>query len=250
MVEYTGHEGTLEIDDVAFALSEFTVRVVRNVASHARSGHWSALKLPGTVDVTGTLSRIMIDGQLLGYVIGDTEETGAAGTLHAGLSAPGAGAETVTDMTTTNAQNSLIKLTALTAAVTAAGKCILYGTDINGNPLTEIITVTTMGINETITGTKIFATVTHAVLFDYVQAGGTMQVASVAGASGIVVGAGKLFKLEGMATSGSSHVYVTAENCFLTDGEFSFTDADTIMSDTLSWTMKDPDADLNITYVA
>lgn len=249
MVEYTGTEGVLEIADSPIALAEFSIRVTRGVASHGRSGKHSDLKLPGKVDVTGSIKRIMIDGSLLGKVIGDTEETGAAHDLHAGLTAPGADGESVTDMTDTDSDKSLIKVTALTAAITATGKVILYGTDINDNTITEVVSITALGINETITGTKIFKTLTHVASFDYVQAGGTLKVQSVTGASGIVVGEAKIFKIKGKATSGSNHVYITADNCFLTDGEFAFTDADTIMSDTLSFTMKDPDADLKVEYV-
>lgn len=250
MAEYTGTEGVLEIADSPIAVAEFTLKVTRGVASHGRSGKHSDLKLPGKVDVTGTIKRIMIDGTMLGKVVGDTEETGEAAALHAGLAIPGAGAELVTDMTATDSKSSLIKFTALTSAVTAVGKAILYGTDINDNKLTEVVTIPKLGINETTTGKKIFKTLTHVVTFDYVQtAGSTMKVDAVVGASGIVVGEAKIFKIKGKATSGSNHVYVTADNCFLTDGEFAFSDADTIMSDTLSFTMKDPDADLKVEYV-
>jgi len=249
MTEYTGTEGVLEIADSPIAVAEFSIKVARGVASHGRSGKHSDLKLPGKVDVTGTIKRIMIDGEMLGKVVGDTEETGTAHDLHAGLTAPGAGGESVTDMTDTNSDKSLIKVTALTAAITAVGKIILYGTDINDNTITEVISITKLGINETITGKKIFKTLTHVASFDYVQVGGTLKVQSVVGASGIVVGEAKIFKIKGTATNGSNHVYVTAENCFLTDGEFAFSDGDTIMSDTLSFTMKDPDADLKVEYV-
>lgn len=249
MTEYTGTEGVLEIAGSPIALAEFSLRVTRGVASHGRSGKHSDLKLPGKVDVTGSIKRIMIDGSLLGKVIGDTEETGTAHELKTAIAAPGAGAEAVVDMTDTNSDTSLIKLTAVTAAITAVGKMILYGTDINSEEQTEVITVTKLGIGETITGKKIFKTLTHVVTFDYVSATGTITIDSVAGASGISVGEAKIFKIEGKATSGGNHVYITADNCFLTDGEFAFTDADTIMSDTLSFTMKDPDADLKVEYV-
>lgn len=248
MTEYTGTEGVLEIDGTPTALAEFSIKVTRGVASHGRSGHHSDLKLPGKVDVTGTIKRIMIDGAMLGKVLGDTEETGTANDLHAGLSAPGAAGENVTDMTDTDSKSSLIKFTALTSAITAVGTAVLYGTDVNDNKITELVTISKLGINETVTGKKIFKTLTHVALFDYVHAN-TLKVQSVVGASGIVVGEGKIFKIEGLATSGGNHVYVIADNCFLTDGEFAFSDADMIMSDTLSFTMKDPDADLTVEYV-
>ena len=250
MVEYTGEHMTIEIDDVAIGNAMVTFDFSRDIASHARSGKLSDLKLPGKLSVTGTLSRIMVDGELLGYVIGDTTVSGGAGTLHAGLTAPGAAGESVTDMTTTDSQSSRIKVTALTAAITAGGYIIIYGTDVNDSKLTEVVQITTLGVSEAITADKIFKTVTHVAAFDYVQAGGTLKVESVAGASSIVVGTAKYFKLEGILTSGSSNIHVTADNCFLTGGQFSATDANEIASDELPFAMKDEDADLTLDYVA
>lgn len=245
MVEYTGAMCTLEINDIAFALSAFTLDEDRGVVSFPRSGKESDLQLAGKLRISGTLSRIQIDSVLLGYVLNSTTVSGVANDLHAGLSAPGASGESVTDMTDTDSKSGLIKFTALTSAITAVGKAILYGTDINDNKTTEVVTIPKLGINETTTGKKIFKTLTHVALFDYVHAN-TLKVQSVAGASSITVGRPKYFKIKGKAVNGSNHVYVIADNCFLTKGSFGFTDADGGLSDTLNWTMKDPDADYSV----
>jgi len=245
---FTGVDGVVDFGGV-IAISEFGVDITRGVAAHPRSGHWSDFQVPGKVSLAGTLKRIMIDGSLLGYVVGDTAATGGADTLHAGLTAPGAEGESVTDMTKTDAQSSLIKFTALTAAITAAGVAVIYGTDINDHAQVEIVTIPTLGINETVTGKKVFKTVTHVAAFEWVQADGTLKVGSVTGASAIAVGNAKLFDVDGYADDGVNDVHMLMDNCFLTSGKFAFTDADTILSDEVAFTMRDPDADLSITYV-
>jgi hypothetical protein len=52
--------------------------------------------------------------------------------------------------------------------------------------------------------------------------------------------------LVGAVTSGSDSITVTANNCIITSGEFKFTDADEIVSDPMTFSMGDPDADLTI----
>jgi len=242
--------GSLSYAGSPIAVAEFDVKIKRGVASHARSGKWSDYKVPGKVDVTGSLKRILVDGQLLAALLNATPTTGAAETLHAGLTAPGAATESITDMTDTAiASASRIQITALTAAVTATGTAILIGTDAAGVAKTEIVTIPALGINATVNSSGTFLTLTHVVLKDIVQEGGTLSVASITGTSAVVVGEPKIFALIGKVDDGSNHVYITMNNCFFTDGEFKFADADGVLEDPLSFTMRDPDADLTIEYV-
>ena len=123
---YTGVDGVVLINDTVVADVLFSVRISRSVAEAERSGKHSKLKVPGDVDVTGTIDEIVTDGELIGMAIGNTTTTGTAVALHAGLELPGAGAESVTDMTQTACTTpSRVRLTALTAAVTTAGTAIL-----------------------------------------------------------------------------------------------------------------------------
>lgn len=63
-------------------------------------------------------------------------------------------------------------------------------------------------------------------------------------------GAATLFNAVGTLTAAgtgnSGTVVVTANNCFITSAEFKFTDADEIVSDSASFVMQDPVADLTI----
>lgn len=245
MVEYQGAHGILEVDDVAFAVAEFTVKSTRGTAVQPRSGTWSDLELPGKVAIAGTFKRILIDGKMLGMLIG-TASAGASVTLHAGVTAPGVAGENVTDMSPTAAQSSHIKFTALTDAVTAEGHVIIYGTDVNDNSQIELVTIPVMDLAATVTSTKVFKSVTHVVGFEWVQATGTLKVDAITGDTTYSIGEPTYFKLKGKLVKGSDHVYITMNNCYLIDGEFGFTDANAIVNDSLSYKMKDPDADLSI----
>ncbi|MCK5431415.1 MAG: hypothetical protein KAJ03_01660 [Gammaproteobacteria bacterium] len=247
---YTNLQGTIEIDDVVFAVAEFEMNITREVLEHARMGNYSKLKLPGGIDFTGTMSRIQIDGRFVGYALGDTETSGSAVALHAGLTpTTGVGTESITDMTDPASLSSLIKFTALTAAITTAGTAVIIGTGVNDAALTEIVTLTTLGINETVTGTKIFKTVEQVVLKDMAQVGGTLKVDAVAGAANIVVGDAKIFKIQGKVLNGSDNITMVITNCYLTKGMFAVADA-AITSDDLEFTCKKPDTDIILTYNA
>jgi hypothetical protein len=130
--EYTGVHGTLTIDaGAATAISEFSLKIDRGIAAHARSGSYSDYQVPGKATVTGTINRIMISKTFLDYA------------------------------------------------------------------------------------------------------------ADVSGASTTI-------DLVGTLTNGADTITVTANNCFVTSGEFKFTDADEIVSDPVTFAMRDPVADLTI----
>lgn len=248
---YTGVQGSVLYAGSPIAVAEYDIKIKRGVASHARSGKWSDYKVPGKVDVTGSIKRIQVDGELLAALLNATPATGAAETLHAGLTCPGSGAESITDMTDTSiASASRIKLTATGGPVTGAGTAVLIGTDANGVETSEVLAVPTLAENSYATSKNTFLTLTHVALKEVTMgAGDTLAVSSITGSSTVTIGEPKVFNLVGKVDDGSNHIYITANNCFFTDGEFKFSDADSILEDSLSFTMRDPDADLTIEYV-
>ena len=249
MTEYTGVHGIVEIDGVAVAIGEFSVEFPRGIAAFARSGKYSDLKLPGKIDCTGSLKRIMIDGDLMQKVL-NTATAGAASTLHAGLSPPTAGTNTITDMTDEDSTSSLIKLTALTAAVTVAGRVVLHGTDVNDARQTENIAMTTLAINGTITSTKVFKTLEYVTLSDYVQVGGLLKVESITGATSVsTLGVAEYFTLKGKCSSGNSYIEVNLTDCWFTNAKLGWTDADTIIEETLPFVVKDLDTGTSVKWL-
>ena len=246
--EYTGVHGVLLKDGAPFAVAEYSVKIKRGVAAHARSGKWSDIKLPGKIDVTGSITRITVNADMLKAILTDTPATGAAETLHAGLTCPGSGAESITDMTDTSiASASKIQLKALGGPVTGAGTAILIGTDANGNEVSEVVAVTTLAENSTVVSKRTFKTLTHVALKEVAMgAGDTLEVSSITGSSTATVGSPLFFDLVGGVEDGSNSIMIELDDCFLTDTEFKFASADDMLEEPLSFTMKDPDAGLRI----
>ena len=251
MTEYTGVHGIVEIDGVGVAIGEFSVKFPRGVAMFARSGKYSDLKLPGKIDCTGSLKRIMIDGDLMQKVL-NTATAGSAASLHAGVAFPGAATNTIDDMDTEDSESSLIKMTVLVSATSAPGQIVLHGTDVNDAQQTEIITVASgLDVDDTITGTKVFKTLEYVSLSDYVQgAGGTMKFDAITGATQVTaLGVAEYFTLKGKCESGSSSIEVNLTNCWFTEGGLSFTDADAIIEETLPFVVKDLDVGTSVKWI-
>jgi len=69
---YTGYHGGVTIGS-AFAVAEFSLKIDRSEATHARSGKHSDFKVPGKINATGTITRMMIDKTMLDHALdGDT----------------------------------------------------------------------------------------------------------------------------------------------------------------------------------
>ena len=66
---YTGFHGTLTVDAGPTAVAEFSLKIDRSEATHARSGFYSDLKVPGKINATGTITRIMITKDFLDDVL-------------------------------------------------------------------------------------------------------------------------------------------------------------------------------------
>jgi hypothetical protein len=245
MAVYTGIHGTLEIGGSPLAFAEFSVKTTRGKATHARAGKYSDIQRAGKLEVNGTIKRIQADATMLGRLLTTAAVTGSSNTLHAGLTMDGT--DSMTEMTDDDSKNGRIRLTVATKAITTGGTAVLIGTDLNGVVQTETLTLTTLGVGEYVTSSKVFATLTHVSLFTVDSAeNGTLVVTSIAGSSAYTPGAAATFNLVGKVKNGTETITVTCNNCFLTDGEFTISDADTILSEPLSFTVQDPDADFSI----
>lgn len=248
MVEYTGVHGIVEIDGVAVAVGEFTVRFPRGVATFARSGKYSDLKLPGKVDCTGSFKRMMIDGSLLTKVLG-AESAGAAVELHAALTLPASDtSENIADMTQTDSQSSLIKITESGSGLDSSGNAILIGTDVNGADLIENVAMDDLDPSANWTSEKVFKTLTHVALVD-ASGSGTLKVEAITGAAITALGEADYFDLKGKAVNGNSYIEVSLTNCFFTEAGLAFTDADTIIEETLPFVVKDLDVGTSIKHL-
>ena len=245
---YTGVHGAVTYGVAALAVAEFGFDITRAVTSHARSGKWSDLNVPGKLSCKGKLKRIQLNADLIQAMLNATPVTGETAAAHAGLAGPGDGEENITDMTDTAPTSaSLVRLTCLTAAVTVAGVAVLIGTDAAGNAVAESVAIPTMAADAYVTSKGVYATLTQVALTDVTCAGGTIGVGYRAGDSTVTVGEPKSFALIGKVTDGTNHITVTLANVFFTKAGLNFTDASKMLEDDMDFIVKDPDVDIIVT---
>jgi len=247
---YTGVHGAVTYAGAAFAVAEFDFEITRGIATHARSGKWSDLNVPGKVSCKGKLKRIQVDANLIQAMMNATPTTGETATAHAGLTYPGSGSENITDMTdTTPSSPSRVRLQALTAPITTGGTATLIGTDAGDNPISETIPIGTLAQNSYVESTQVFKTLTHVALAGIVGDGGTLLVQYRAGDSTTVIGEPKSFSLVGAVVDGSNNITITLSNVMFNKAKFNFTDASKILEDDMEFFVKDPDTDIVVSCV-
>jgi hypothetical protein len=247
---YTGVHGVVTYAEAALAVAEFSFEITRGIASHARSGKWSDLNVPGKVSCKGKLKRIQTNADLLMAALNATPATGTATTLLATSTVLDA-SDFYQDMTdTTPGTASRIRVTLQTKDATVAGTVTLVGTDALGNTISETIDIpATMVVDDYFTTDKVFLTVEGMMVraVDTADDLGTFKIHSIAGDSSVNIGEPKSFALIGQVVDGTNHITVTLANVSFNKAGFDFTDASKILADDMEFFVKDPDADIAVT---
>jgi len=247
---YTGVHGAVTYAGAPLAVAEFSFEITRGIASHARSGKWSDLNVPGKVSCKGKLKRIQLNADLIMAAMNATPATGTATTLLATSTVLDA-SDFYQDMTdTTPGTASRIRVTLQTKNATVAGTVTLVGTDALGNTISETIDIpATMVVDDYFTTDKVFLTVEGMMVraVDTADDLGTFKIHSIAGDSSVNIGKPKSFALIGSVTDGTNHITVTLANVSFNKAGFDFTDASKILEDDMEFFVKDPDADIAVT---
>jgi hypothetical protein len=243
---YTGVQGVVTYADAALADAMFDFTVTRGLASGTRSGKWSDLNKPGKVSVSGKITRIQRNADLLEAALNSTVTTG---TATACLAATSFTAGTAVPITSDPATTSRLKVLTSNAATTLAGGFTIVGTDANDNYVSETIYIAAATPSGTAFYTsKAFKTANYAIT-DVITGTAKFQIDGVAASATVVVGSPKEFNLIGYVADGSNNITVTLSNCFFTGAKFSFTDSSAMLTDDMPFQVTDPDADVIVTGV-
>ncbi|TRZ79560.1 hypothetical protein D4R86_05700 [bacterium] len=247
---YTGVHGVVTYAGAALAVSEFEFEITRGEATHARSGKWSDLSVPGKVSCKGKLGRIQKNADLIMAMMNATPVTGTATTLLATSTVLDASDfyEDMTDSTPGSA--SIIRATLQTSDLSVAGTITYVGTDAAGNTLSETIDIpATMTTGEYYDTDNVFLTVEGMTVreIDSSDDIGTFAIASIAGDTSVTIGEPKSFALIGAVEDGSNHITVTLANVTFSKAKLGFTDASSVLSDDAEFFVKDPDDDIIVT---
>jgi hypothetical protein len=240
--EYSDVDGAITLGGVALANVQYDVKWSRDVVKAPRAGARSDRNLPGKLTVTTKLKKILIHddaARVLGYSLNDTPLTGAAEELKTGVALAADGYTAMSD--TVIAAASRIRATVASSAITTGGRLDIVGEDTAGNPLTESLTVTTLGVGEYVTGTKLFKEVFGVIVYSIRSTGeGTLTIASVTGASEYTVGDPVVFDLVGTLTKGSKSITITQPNCWISGSGLAWTEGGKPLDIDLPVEMYDP----------
>ena len=193
----------------------------------------------------------MRTGAKIGNMLTDTSTSGTGGTIKSGIAVTANG---WTDSTSpTIATPSQVRATVAGFAMTTAGILTVIGTDADGTPIEEALSIGLLGVGEYVTGKLLFKTVTGV----YVTAirstsGGTLTLASIVGAAAYSVTANPItydLIFGGIDSVTGNYILVTANNCFASKSGLAFADANTVFMDDVAFTIEDLDADLSVTDV-
>jgi hypothetical protein len=245
---YSSVHGIIEFDNVPETVAaEFSVQFTNGVAAIGRAGKRSDFKKAGKFDVTGNITRMMVDAKFLKYMLSDSSTTGAAFDLIPATAATGADAViNATDPLKPGAVSKL-RYTQVTGPTTAGGSVTVIGKDASDQKIVDVIEIPNGFAALATKDFKLFFNKVDEVVFSGGLNGGTGKVSSLAGVAAVPLGKKvKKFNLIGSVVDGGESITITINNAWLTSGEFAWTNPDTIMADKLTYVMEDADADLLI----
>ena len=256
---YTGENGEIKIDGNTVSLVDFSFDITNGVIASPQIGQVSDKNYPGKRGITGKISQVLITGDLLAMVIGDTSEitTSTLGTLLAATDLD-AGVRTEYPVTNPPANPTSTKYTLTVGdAAVLAGSVVLHGTDINDNYVTEVIDFDAMDIGDPAQvkyGTQIFKTTDFVDVEANLEKGtttySTLKLEGVSDTKTITPGTATLFSIVGKVSDGSNYFQMTADHCFFTGGNFPIGDAETLVQTDLPFVIQSPDDDVTLIWTA
>ena len=256
---YTGKDGEIKIDTVVTTLVDFSIDIAVGVIASGRIGKVSDKKYPGKKDITGKITQVLITGDLLAKLIGDTSTitTSTTESLLAATNLASAGREEIA-VTSDPTDPTSVKYTLTVGdANTTAGSVVLQGTDVNGNYVTEVIDFDAMTVGDAAqvkNGTQIFATTDFIDVEAALESGSTtystIKLDGVTGTKTITPGTSTMFSIVGKVSDGTNYFQMTANNCFFTGGNFPIADAETLVQTDLPFVIQDPDSDVSLVWTS
>jgi len=253
---YTGSDGEIQIGGVATTIVNFSIDIAVGVINSARIGKVSDTKYPGKKDVTGSITQVLVTGDLLAKLLGGTPTESLPETLLAATALTGSRAE---ELITDDPSDPTTVTATLTVGddVSGAGSIVVHGTDASDVYVTEVLTFAAMlatDAPQVVSGTQAFKTtdfVDIEAALDGQSAGvhSTLGLQGVGGTKTVQPGTSALFDIIGKVEDANGKSFqMTANNCFFTGGTFPIGDAETLVQTDLPFVMQDADTDLTLVW--
>lgn len=257
---YTGKDGEIKIDGNIATLVNFSLDISVGTIASARIGKVSDLTYPGKKSVSGTITQVLITGDLLAMMIGADADitTSALETLLDTFNLDAAAREETT-ITNDPTDPTTVKATLTVGdAVTTAGSIMIHGTDSNDAQVTETINFAAMAVGDgaqVVHGSQIFKTTDFVTIMAALESGAAsysaIKLEGVSGTKTLKPGTSELFTIIGKVVDANGKYFqMTATDCFFTAGTFPIGDAETIVQTDLPFVLQDPDEDLELVWTS
>ncbi len=258
---YTGSDGEIQIGGSPITLVNYSMDMAVGVINSPVIGKRSDLKFAGKFDVTGTITQVLVTGDLMAMMIGDTSgiTTSSLESLLAATELLEASGRHEISVTNDPAATTSVKATLTVGTVnTTAGSIVIHGTDASDIYVTEVLDFEAMTAGDAaqvVYGTQAFKTTDYVDVEAALAKGVTttcseLTLQGVSGTKTITPGEPTLFNIIGKVTDGTSYYQMTANNCFFTGGTFPVGDAETLIQTDLPFVMRDPDTDLTLVWTS
>jgi hypothetical protein len=257
---YTGSDGEIQIGGAPTTLVNFSLDMSVGVINSASIGKRSDMKYAGKFDVSGTITQVLVTGDLMAKMIGAAADI-TTSSLEALLAATDLDAAAREELLITSdpTHPTSVKATMTVGDVlTTAGSIIIHGTDSSDNYVTEVISFAAMSVGDpaqVLYGSQAFKTTDFVDIEAALESGtagnySQIKLDGVSGTKTITPGEPTLFNIIGKVTDGTSYYQMTANNCFFTGGTFPVGDAETLVQTDLPFVMQDPDSDLTLVWTS
>jgi len=254
---YTGSDGEIQIGGDTATLVNFTIDMAVGVINSARIGKRSDMKYAGKFDVTGSITQVLVTGDLLAKLIGANADI-TTGSVESLLNDGDISGDVRKELSITHNPTNPTNVKATVSVDTAnltGGSIVIHGTDALGSYVTEVLDFEAMTVGDAPqvkVGSQVFGTTTYVDVEAGLTAGAAplLNLDGVDGTKTITPGEPELFSIVGKVTDGTNFFQMTANDCFFTAGNFPIGDAETLVQTDLPFVMQDPDSGLILEWLA
>ncbi len=257
---YRGSNGEIKIEGNVVTMVNYEITVETNVIASPRIGKVADMNYAGKQSITGTVEQVLITGDLLSMVIGDSN-TLTESTLETLLNPhdmdAGIRDEVAFDANPGDPTSIKVAMTAGSVS-TATGSIVIHGTDISGGYVTEVINLAAMvdgDPTQVVYGSQVFNTTTfvdiEAALSEPGTPDPTLTIYGITGVKTMTPGNATIFDIIGKVQDDNGNYFqMTCNDCFFTAGNFPIGDSDTLVACSLPFVVHDADSDVSLSWTS
>lgn len=257
---FRGSDGEIQIEGNVVTMVNYEIAIDTSVIASPRIGKVADMNYAGKQAITGTVEQVLITGDLLSMVIGDsnTLTTSTSEVLLAAYDMDtGAREEVAITSDPTNPTSVKVTMTAGSIA-TASGSVVIHGTNVSDGYVTEVITLAAMDPgdpSQVLYGSQVFKTTDYLDIEAALGVAGTpdptIKLDGITGTKTMTPGNATIFDIIGKVEDDNGNYFqMTCNNCFFTAGNFPIGDSDTLVACSLPFVVHDADSDVSLVWTS